>query len=460
MAALKADETHFRAYFEHFMVGMAAVLPDKSFLEVNSAFCKMLGYSSEELLSSTYETLAHPDVQEDNNRFYQQLLDGSLAEYVIEKRLYNKAGDLVDVLIGVRAARTSDGSLAYAALLIKDISYRKQVERRKHMRQLILEKVARGDALQDIMLQVIESIELIYPGAMCSILLADKAGQYLVPAATSPKMPDYYSQISMGVKIAMGFASSGTAAFLGKRVLVENLASHPYWTDYKELTAKLGLGACWSEPIFSASGSVLGVLAIFRKEPSLPSEQKLTLIEVAAHLLGIAIERGRAAKELQLASSIYTNISESVLVLDVNHKIIALNPAFTRINGYTLEDVRGKNIAALYSERHDPEFFQAIWAQVAKRGFWQGQLWSLHKNGSAFQKWLTINTMYNEQGEVENYVTTGSDISDKIRADELIWHQANYDLLTGLPNRHMFQDRLEQQVRKALREKNYWRCCF
>jgi len=452
VAELKADEKHFRAYFEHSLVGMAAILPDKGWLEANQAFCNMLGYSSEDLLSSNYDTLTHPDDLEDNTRLYQQLLDGSLAEYTIEKRLIHKSGDLIDVVIGVRGARTVDGSLAYAVLLAKDISQRKQIERSKRMRQQILEKVARGDALQDIMVQVIESVESMYPGSLCSIQLIDETGQHLLPVV-APSLPDVFMLPSDAIPVGLGEGSCGTAAFLGKRVAIADITSHPYWKNYKELTVKTGLRACWSEPILSATGTVLGSLAVFRKVSSLPEGHKLTLLEVAANLLGIAIERVRAEEDLQLASSIYTSISEAVLVFDANHNIIALNPAFTRINGYTLDDIRGKHGSFLYCDRYDADFFQMVWNEVAERGFWQGRIWSRHKNGSTFPKWLTINAMYNDEGEVENYVTTGSDITNKIKTDELIWRQANYDLLTNLPNRHMFQDRLEQEIRKVLREK-------
>ena len=451
LKALRANEQHFRAYFERSMFGMAANSPDKSWIEVNQALCDMLGYTAEEIMDTTWADLTHPDDLKANNALYQQLIDGSIDELSVEKRFIQKSGDVIDVRLAVRAVRNSDGSLAYAVSLVEDISSRKLAERREKMRRRTLEKVARGGSLKEIMSQVIESAESIYPKSMCSILLMDHEGEHLLSGA-APSLPDFFTRAISGIKIGMGVGSCGTAAFSGKRIVVENIASHPYWENFKELAATAGLGSCWSEPIHSASGRVLGTFAIYRREPSFPGEQEISLIESAANLVGIAIERTQAEEELNLASSIYSNSTEIVLVTDINNKVIALNPAFTKITGYTLDDIRGKDPSLLHSGRHKADFFQAIWQKVALQGFWQGEVWSRRKNGEAFPAWLTVNVIRNDKGEIQRHVIMGSDITNKLRSDELVWRQANYDFLTSLPNRYMFQDRLEQEIRTSLRQ--------
>ncbi|SHK29003.1 PAS domain S-box-containing protein/diguanylate cyclase (GGDEF) domain-containing protein [Marinobacter antarcticus] len=449
--ALRANEQHFRAYFERSMFGMAATRPDRSWMEVNQALCDMLGYTAEELTTTTWEDLTHPDDREANNTLFQQLLDGSIDEFVIEKRFVRKTHDLIDVHLAVRAVRNADGALAYAVSLIEDISIRKLVERREQMRELTLEKVARGASLNEILLQVIQSSESIYPGSMCSILLMDDEGKHLLKGA-APSLPDFFNEAINGVEIGIGVGSCGTAAFLGKRVFVEEIATHPYWENYKELAADAGLASCWSEPIHSVPGKILGTFAIYRQEPGAPDKHEIALIESAANLVGIAIERTYAEAELHLASSIYSNSSEAVLVTDANNRIVALNPAFTRITGYTLEDIRGQSPSVLRSTRHDADFYQSMWKEITRRGFWQGEIWNRRKDGETFPEWLTINAIYNDEGDIQRYVAMGSDITSKVRSDELIWRQANYDFLTDLPNRYMFQDRLEQEIRKSRRQ--------
>ena len=448
---LRANEQHFRSYFEYSMLGMAASSPDKNWLEVNHALCDMLGYTAEELENTTWEALTHPDDLEPNNSLFQRLINGSINEFTLEKRFIKKNGEVIDVHLSVRAIRDADGRFTYAVSIIEDISLRKMAERREHMRKHTLEKVARGCPREEIMSYVIKSCEAIHPDSMCSILLVDDDGKRLLTGA-APSLPDFYNQAINGFYIGMHAGSCGTAAFTGERVIVEDIATHPYWEKNKALAAQAGLGSCWSEPILSASNQVLGTFAIYRATPSSPDPQEIALIESAANLLGIALERAKAEEELQLAAFIYNNISEAVLVTDAEHKIQACNPAFSELTGYSFEEIRGKEPFLLHSNRHDDVFFADQLKSITQQGYWQGEVWNTRKNGELFLTWLTINAIYNAQGDVQYYISVGSDITNKARSDELIWRQANYDFLTNLPNRHMFQDRLQQEIHKCLRE--------
>ncbi len=449
--AVKASERRFRAYFEGSMIGMAAARADKTWVEVNQAFCDLFGYTSEEITSKTWADLTHPDDQETSATLVRQLIQGEIDEFVIEKRYIRKSGEVIDVHTAVRAVCNADGSFAYAVSLLDNITTRKMAERREQMRRLTLEKVARGCSLKEVMLQVIESAEAICAGSICSILLIDEKGKHLVRGA-APSLPDFYNEACNGIPIGIGVGSCGTAAYTGKRVLVENIASHAYWKKDKDIAARAGLAACWSEPIHSMAGKVLGTFAIYRRQPGLPDEHETALIESAANLMGIAIEREQAQKELLLAASIYEHSSEALMVTDAEHRIIAINPAFTRITGYTMEEVAGKDPSLLHSGRHDDDFFQSMWKEIKEKGFWQGEIWNRRKNGETFPEWLTINAIFDDDGNLQRYVAMGSDITNKIRSDEVIWRQANYDFLTDLPNRYMFQDRLEQEIRRSQRE--------
>ncbi|RBW48562.1 EAL domain-containing protein [Marinobacter sp. F3R11] len=451
LASLEANEQRFRAYFEGSMFGMAAILPDNTWLEVNQALCDMFGYTPDELKKQTWFELTHPEDRETSQTFLRQLIDGSVNDFMIEKRYIRKSGDVVDGLLAARAVRNEDGNLAYIVVLVENITRRKMEERREHMRQLVLETVARGSSLDEIMLQVIESAETIYPRSMCSVLLMNNEGTHLQNGA-GPSLPGFYTEVTCHLKIGPGVGSCGTAAYTGKRTIVADIASHPYWENTRSIAARAGLAACWSEPILSKSGKVLGTFAIYRREPGQPDDHEIALIESASNLMGIAIERVRAQEELLLAASIYRNSSEAVMVTDTENKIIAINPAFEKITGYTLEEIKGKDPVLLHSGRHDPNFFKVMWQEIKEHGFWQGEVWNRRKDGETFPEWLTINAIYTNSGDVQCYVSMGSDITNKIRSDEVIWRQANYDFLTNLPNRYMFQDRLEQEIRNSHRE--------
>ncbi len=162
-------------------------------------------------------------------------------------------------------------------------------------------------------------------------------------------------------------------------------------------------------------------------------------------------ERKKAEESMQLASMVYQNSSEAIMVTDADNTIIAVNPAFERTTGYIVDEVIGKNPRILASGLHDKYFYQAMWDAIKGNGYWQGELWDRNKNGDVYAKFLTINTILDEDDSVHRYVALFSDITEKKKSEELIWRQANFDMLTGLPNRRMFLDRLEQEIKKAHR---------
>ena len=125
---LRRSESHFRAYFERSMVGMAASSPEKGFLEVNEALCAMLGYSREDLMRLTWAELTHPDDLAANEILFNRILSGEIDEYTMDKRFMRKDGTLVYVHLATRAVRRTDGSLDYMVALIENITERKQQE--------------------------------------------------------------------------------------------------------------------------------------------------------------------------------------------------------------------------------------------------------------------------------------------------------------------------------------------
>lgn len=162
-------------------------------------------------------------------------------------------------------------------------------------------------------------------------------------------------------------------------------------------------------------------------------------------------ERKKAEEELRLAHTIYQVSSEGMMVCDANNIILAVNPALTTLTGYSAEEIIGQDPRVLSSGREGDEFYQEMWHVINTSGQWQGEIWNRKKNGEHFAEWLTINTLYSDDGAVYRRIALFSDITAKKNADALILKQANYDLLTGLPNRRLFTDRLEREVIQAQR---------
>ena len=160
-------------------------------------------------------------------------------------------------------------------------------------------------------------------------------------------------------------------------------------------------------------------------------------------------ERKLIEDELRLASLVYESSSEGMTITDENNQIIAVNRAFEKVTGYTKDEVIGKPPGIFRSGHHDQAFYQQMWRAIYTDGHWEGEIWDKRKNGEVYIQLLTVNTIKNINGSIHRYVMQFSDITRKKESEELIWRQANFDALTGLPNRSMFSERLEQEVNKT-----------
>ncbi|MCW9016113.1 MAG: diguanylate cyclase, partial [Kangiellaceae bacterium] len=412
----------------------------------------LMGFEEDELANhadSFYGRL-HPEDLPRVNQVTKAHLKGE-APFDIEFRLRNKDGSYRWYRSVGQAEFDQDGKASRMAGALSDITARKNAELLEASKNKVLELTAKGEVLNKILDAIIESIEVENPQMLCSILLLDSKGERLY-CGSAPRLPQFYSEAINGGKIGDGVGSCGTSAYNAERVIVEDVQTHPYWKDFKELAEKANIAACWSEPIFDSRKKVVGTFAIYHETIQTPNEKDIQLIEQAATLAGIAIEKHHNLEELQLASLVYQNSSEAMLIFDASRAIIAVNPAFTEVTGYQPEDVIGLQADILNSEFYQKHFYDAMSLAVKHTGQWQGEVKDRRKNGEVYYKWLTINTIYNDDGSVHRRVALFSDITERKKSEQIIWQQANYDFLTNLPNRNMFHDRLQQEIKKARRE--------
>ena len=196
--------------------------------------------------------------------------------------------------------RDRQGNVKALLAVTQDITERKRMERMLAGRNDVLERLAQGASLQDILELLVETIEEANPQMLASILLLDQEAKCLRHGA-APNLPDFYNNEVDGLKIGPRAGSCGAAAFTGERVIIEDVMTHPNWAEYRDLAKQAGLRACWSQPIFSASGQTLGTFATYYRYPRTPTELDLELFASAADLAAVAIEHKRAEDALQKA---------------------------------------------------------------------------------------------------------------------------------------------------------------
>lgn len=153
-----------------------------------------------------------------------------------------------------------------------------------------------------------------------------------------------------------------------------------------------------------------------------------------------------AAEKLEQAATVFEFSKEGIIVTDAERNIVSVNKSFSEITGYSATEVLGCNPRLLASGLQNGGFYQEMWDLIHRYGSWQGELWNKRKSGEIYPQALTIICVKNDQGSVMNYLAIFSDITERKSAEERIQQLAHYDVLTGLPNRILFNDRLQQAL--------------
>ncbi len=204
-----------------------------------------------------------------------------------------ESNEELELRVGQRTADLETANL----LLKQENSERRRAESIHAGRSKVLQLLAAGAALPDVLNALLQGMEDVDPDMLCSLLLLDRESKRLRHGAAL-RLPEFYNRAIDGLQIGPGIGCCGTAASTGEVVIAEDVMTHPYWESFRDLARRAGIGACWSVPIMSSTNEVLGTFAIYHREPRAPSEPYLEYVKSAAHLAGIAIEAKRAEADL------------------------------------------------------------------------------------------------------------------------------------------------------------------
>lgn len=162
-------------------------------------------------------------------------------------------------------------------------------------------------------------------------------------------------------------------------------------------------------------------------------------------------QRKQAEQDLRLSAMVFENNTEAIMITDAAQRIVMVNQAFAVITGYQAGEVLGKDPRLLSSGKHNRTFFESFWQSLNSQDLWRGEIWNKRKNGEVFPEWVTISVLRDERRQVTHYVAVYLDITERKKEEERINYLANYDVLTGLPNRHLLTDRMELALSTAQR---------
>jgi len=413
---------------------------------------QMLGYGTNELPvdEELWLKLLHPDDIENFKQSFNEALQGSQESIIYELRLKHKDGHFVPILTRGFITRNAAGKAVRLSGTNMDLTERHRAQELEELRTFLLELLTSEASLSAVMDHIVRKLEDINPDSLCSILLVDADGKLKHGAA--PSLPDFYTRTIDGQFAGIGVGSCGNAIATGQRTVADNIAVHPYWSNFKALAEQARLGSCWSEPVISSKHKVLGSFAIYHRYPASPSGHEIKLIETAAHFIALAIERKRAEVHLKLAVKVFEQSNEGFMITDANRKIIMINPAFTTITGYTEAEVIGQPSNLLSSGSHDESWYQNIGNSIKEKGYWQGENWSRRKNGEVYPEILNVSVVRDAAGKITEYVGVFADITQIKTSERRLEFLAHHDPLTSLPNRLLLFLRLEHGIDLARRE--------
>ena len=294
----------------------------------------------------------------------------------------------------------------------RDITERKKVEQMLASETRILEMMGSDAPLSAVLAEICLMIEGLSSGVLCSVLLLEEDEAHLRHGA-GPSLPASYARILDGMAIGPARGSCGTAAFTGQQVVVTDIASHPFWADFRELALAHGLRACWSTPIISAAGKILGTFAIYNQTPRQPTAEA-PIVARASHLACLAIERKRTESALRLMQFSIQQAVDAVFLVSAEARILDVNEAACAMLGYTREELLSKTVHDI-DTNFTRENWRALWQHLKVRKSFSYESRHQKKDGTVIQTDTTINFLVHEGREY--YCAFMRDITNRKRAE-------------------------------------------
>lgn len=293
---------------------------------INPAGARMIGWAPEELIGKRAHDLMHHTRADGTPYEFANCPTGQAIRWgtphtTADEVYWRKDGTSFPVEYTSTPIMGEDGGVTGAVVVFRDVTERKREETAQRGRSKVLEHLASGARLDEVLAIIIQTVEEVKPDLRCSILLLDKETQTLRLGA-APNLPADYNAAIDGVPIDPNIGTCGTAAYTGERVITPEIAVDPKWTAFRDLAARAGLQACWSEPIGSRD-DILGTFAIYHGEIHTPDQIEIDLVHTAAHLAEIAIKRKGVLDALHMAKeeAELANRSKSEFLANMSHEL-------------------------------------------------------------------------------------------------------------------------------------------
>jgi PAS domain S-box-containing protein len=425
--AMRESAARYRLLVDHAPEAIVVLDVDTGlFMDANDKASRLFGLDRAQLLKMGPVTLSPPyqsdgGPSEQRARAYiQQALDGETPAFEWTHR--DAAGR--DIVCEVRLARLPSGNRRLVRGSIADISERKRSERMAAAEHRVFEQVTRNAPLPEVLASIARLVESAAPGTLCSVAMLSEGGHGFA-CTIAPQLPGALRVALEGSSPGIRGGSCAAAVYLGRQVLVADLARDPFWAERREAALAAGLHAAWSTPIQAAGGKVLGSLGVYRAEPGLPSAGEAQIMARAAQLAGIAIERRLAEEALRGSEAkfrgLFESIAEGVYQSSRDGRLLSVNPAFVAMLGYrSAEQLCAlPSAAALYWDPADrAEFTRRVEAEGEIR---DAEFLMRRRDGQQLVILENARLMRDASGRILGYEGTITNITERKRAEQAIF---------------------------------------
>jgi PAS domain S-box-containing protein len=418
-AAVRTSEEKYRDLINASPDAICVVDADARCVLVNPAVVNLAGRPEHELIGSSIADTYLPEQRYLLvDRLEKLKAEGS---FRFERKFLRKNGEVIPVEVSLSALRGRH----YQAI-IRDISQRKRREGLLAGENRVLEMVAKGDSLSDILEILCLLVEEQSSGVLASILLMDPNGKQLRHGA-APNLPKTYTEAIDGAFIGPAVGSCGTAAYRAEQVIVSDIANDPLWTDFRDLALSHSLRACWSTPIFSSEGKVIGTFAMYYPEPRIPTPREQETIKHITHLAGVAIQRklaetARRESEAYLAEAQRLSHTGSWAWAPATGEIRYWSEETYRVLGFD-PDAGPPRFEKFFGRLHpeDQDRVRTLFGKaIAEKADFETDYRIVHPNGDVKDIHAVGHPVSGEAGHLVEFVGSVIDITESKRTEEAL----------------------------------------
>jgi PAS domain S-box-containing protein len=397
--ARRAREEHYRSIADSIPALIALMTPAGEVESVNRHVLEYFGATLDELKGWAAGNAVHPDDLPAVIAAWKRAVDTG-EPFEIEQRL--RRADGIYRWFDVRGLplRDAQDRVARWYVLETDIDDRKQAEAMLTGEKRLLDMVAGGRSMPEILEEICRLVETTASGCYCSVVLVDPNGTRLEHGA-APSLPTSFINSIIGRSVSLDTGPCAMAAYLNEQVIAADLASETRWAAHAwcPMATAHGLQACWSTPISTAAGKILGAFAIYYDQPRTPTPQQQVLIEQLEHVASIAIERAQSDTALKRSEARKTAILDSALdcIVTIDHEgqVTEFNPAAERTFGYHRDQVLGKQLADVIippslREKHRQGLTRYLDTREARMMGRRGEMTAVRADGTEFPCELAI----------------------------------------------------------------------